>query len=158
MANNKFKITGFARFLIFLLIAAPTIFFGVTFLKGEDPMTLLKEQIAIFTGQAPAPVERPVETEKKKEKKVPEQESKTDDDLNHTQYNAQIKKLQDDIQLKDERIDKLYEENEQLRKELDKLRDGAEDVEDLRKQLDKRNKEMKDLQKTIDDIKNTIGK
>ena len=36
------RATGFTRFLLFLLIAAPLIFFGVSYARGEDPVGQIK--------------------------------------------------------------------------------------------------------------------
>lgn len=36
------KLTGFARILIFLLILLPALFFGVSYVKGENPMDTLR--------------------------------------------------------------------------------------------------------------------
>lgn len=37
------RITGFGRFLLFLLLAGPLIYFGVAYFKGEDPVGQLKD-------------------------------------------------------------------------------------------------------------------
>lgn len=36
---SKYKLTGCARFLIFFIIVAPLVYFGVTFYTGNDPMS-----------------------------------------------------------------------------------------------------------------------
>lgn len=38
----KFKVTGIARILIFLLLFLPALFFGVSYAKGEDPIANLR--------------------------------------------------------------------------------------------------------------------
>lgn len=35
---KKYKLTGFARFLIFFVIVTPLVYLGVNYFKGEDPI------------------------------------------------------------------------------------------------------------------------
>lgn len=42
---KKYKLTGCARFLIFLLIVAPLVFFGVSYFQGENPLGQVKDLI-----------------------------------------------------------------------------------------------------------------
>ena len=42
---KKYKLTGCSRFLIFFLILAPIIFFGVTYFQGENPIDTIKKAI-----------------------------------------------------------------------------------------------------------------
>jgi len=44
---GKFKITGFARFFIFLLVAAPLIYSGVSMFRGENPLESAKRDLGI---------------------------------------------------------------------------------------------------------------
>ena len=39
---KKYKLTGCARFFIFLVIFAPLVYFGVSYFKGEDPIAPFK--------------------------------------------------------------------------------------------------------------------
>lgn len=52
--KKKYRITGFARFLLFMLIALPLIYFGVTYYKGEDGAAPIR---ALFRADAPATTE-----------------------------------------------------------------------------------------------------
>lgn len=42
---KKYKLTGCARFLIFLVIFVPIVYFGVTFFRGENPIEPIKNAI-----------------------------------------------------------------------------------------------------------------
>ena len=42
MARPKTRATGFTRFFLFMLIALPLIYFGVSYARGEDGMANLK--------------------------------------------------------------------------------------------------------------------
>ena len=42
---KKYKLTGFARFFLFLIIFVPAVFFGVTYLKNENPSEVIKNAI-----------------------------------------------------------------------------------------------------------------
>ncbi|RMG84023.1 MAG: hypothetical protein D6714_08780 [Bacteroidetes bacterium] len=59
MARRKFRLTGFARFFLFLLIVTPLAFFGVTWWKtGQVPQSVNDIKSALTTEQtatAPAP-------------------------------------------------------------------------------------------------------
>ncbi len=46
---NRLKTTGFARFFIFLLIAAPVIYSGVALFNGENPIDSAKRDLGIST-------------------------------------------------------------------------------------------------------------
>ena len=56
---GKFKSTGFARFFMFLIIAAPLIYSGVAVFNGENPLESIKRDLGIETTvsneSAPAP-------------------------------------------------------------------------------------------------------
>lgn len=43
--SKKYKLTGCARFFIFLLIVAPIVYFAVSYFQGENPFTLLKDTV-----------------------------------------------------------------------------------------------------------------
>ncbi len=45
MAKSKYKITGFARFLIFMLFFAPLAYIGVSYYQGEDGIQNFKNLI-----------------------------------------------------------------------------------------------------------------
>jgi len=49
---GKFKITGFARFFIFLIIAAPLIYSGVSIFKGENPLDAIQRDLGIEIGSS----------------------------------------------------------------------------------------------------------
>lgn len=40
---NKYKLTGCARFLIFLVIVVPIVIVGVLYMKGGDPTKLFRD-------------------------------------------------------------------------------------------------------------------
>lgn len=42
---SKFKITGFARLLLFLLIFAPIAYFGASYINGENGISKLKDTL-----------------------------------------------------------------------------------------------------------------
>ncbi len=45
----KFKITGFSRFFMFLIFAAPLIYSGVALFNGENPLESAKRDLGIET-------------------------------------------------------------------------------------------------------------
>lgn len=42
---TKYKMTGCARFLIFLVVFLPLVYFGVTYFRGENPIEPIKQII-----------------------------------------------------------------------------------------------------------------
>lgn len=119
MARVKTQLTGFSRFLIFLIIAAPLIFFGVSYYKGEDPMQTLRDT---FGGNSTsAVVERPQAT------------PPTTSVPSETEVNGELAKMRDELAFKEKRITDLYRENEALKA---KLKRQEEEFADIRKQLD----------------------
>ena len=60
MARKRMRLTGFARFFLFLIIVIPATYFGVTYYKGEDGLQNLKDW---FQSQANPATEVPTEIE-----------------------------------------------------------------------------------------------
>ena len=84
MARKKFKLTGFARFLLVMIILAPLAFIGASYYNGEDGIENLKK---LFRGNfnfekkeiKVEPKEEPKEEGEKPETKETE-DGKPDDD------------------------------------------------------------------------------
>ena len=122
MARAKTQLTGFARFLIFLVIAAPLIFFGVSYYKGEDPLQTLQEafsQPEAEANEAPLPAPRG---------------EITPPPVSQTEINSEIAKLRDELDFKEKRITDLDRENEELKQQLQKQ---EADCAEVQSQLDK---------------------
>ena len=47
MAKRKLQLTAFSRFFLFLIIFLPSLFFGVSYLKGEDGVQTLKDMVGV---------------------------------------------------------------------------------------------------------------
>ncbi len=94
----KPRMTGFARFFIFLLIATPLAFFAASYINGEDGVQTLK---GLF-GKSD-------QTEQVKQDDTPKSDTKTD-------------RLSEELSTCQKRNDDLYEENIQLKKELKALK------------------------------------
>ncbi len=120
MARGTSQMTGFARFLIFLIIAAPLIFFGVTYYKGEDPIQTLQNAFAGKTEVAVAEPESP------KTVNVPK--------ASETAINSELAKLRDKMEFTEKRNSELYKENEELKSELEKK---ISELKEVQGQLDK---------------------
>ena len=138
MATRKIKLTGFARFLLVMIILAPLAFIGASWYNGEDGIENLKQ---IFKGNFNF-----VKKEKVVEKApdaAKEDESKA---LVNTpppskiEINSEIAKLQDELDFKNQKVDSLYKENASLKSELD-----AKD------------KELSEVKDQLEKIKNAIG-
>ena len=61
--RKKYKLTGFARFLIFMLFFAPLSYIGVSYYQGEDGLEKIKNLFnSLKTEQADITPETPVMT------------------------------------------------------------------------------------------------
>ena len=119
MARAKTQLTGFSRFLIFLIIAGPVIFFGVSYYKGEDPMQTLRDTFAQWN--------QPTE-------QVTEQPAEPDPATTETMVNSELAKLRDEMAFKERRITDLYRENEELKAAL---AEKEKELEEVKEQLDR---------------------
>ncbi len=117
MAKRKLQMTAFSRFFLFLIIFLPSLFFGVSYLKGEDPMHTLKELIGIETSES----------------SDNESNSTTTKPASETFVNGEVKRLQDELDEKERRLKDLYQENELLKKQAD---DAKAELEEVTKQLE----------------------
>ncbi|MEM9824015.1 MAG: hypothetical protein AAF985_23220 [Bacteroidota bacterium] len=130
MSGKKLKMTGFALFFLAMLIIAPLSFLGASYYNGQDGIQNLKELLGLT--EPSAQIERSVE-----EKPIATQPSKE-------YVNSQIKKLEDDLSEKEARVEKLYLENEELKKQL---ADKDQEINEVQKKYDS-------LKKKLDQIKN----
>lgn len=99
---RRLKLTGFARFLIFLLIATPLIYSGVSIYKGDHPLDSLKKDFGIDL--------RSNNTEQVDEREYDQSDSREIDDLQ-------------------ERIDFLRNKNEELEMENERLKSRIIELE-----------------------------
>ena len=131
MARAKTQLTGFSRFLIFLLIATPVIFFGVTTYKGEDPMQTLRDLVSGKT----TPTEQPAQpTSPANSPSTAEAPAAETAPMTEIEINGELAKLREENVFKDRRITDLYRENEELKAALkDKEAELQEAVEQLEK-------------------------
>ncbi len=111
MARKKFKMTGFARFFIAMLILAPLAYIGASYYNGEDGIENLKN---LFKGKISSGSGNEQETKQMDE--IPVQTNPADTDA------------------KDQRIQQLVEDNNKLKEELRQKTEELETVKaDLRK-------------------------
>ena len=83
--KNKYKITGFARLLIFMIFFAPIAYLGVSYYQGEDGIEKIK---SIYNGQSKESIETQIS---KKKKEIQELEIKlkaTQEDLSRLEKEA----------------------------------------------------------------------
>lgn len=115
MAKRKLQLTGFARLFLFLVIMIPSIFFGVSYAKGENGMQTIKD---LFGIEATSSNDKP-------------SFSNSNDE---TYSNGEIKRLNDELKEKENRLKELYQENESLKKAAD---DAKAELEVVKQKLEK---------------------
>lgn len=104
MASRRMKLTPFARFFIFLLFAAPLAYLGASYYNGEDGIAKIKSLL----GQA---TDHRTDSSEGEVADMPETVPS-----NHV---GTISRLQDDLKEKTARLERLYTENAQLKKDLE---------------------------------------
>ena len=111
---KRLKMTGFARFIIVMIILAPLAFIGASLYNGEDPVEKFNEIIG-ETGKVTQVVQQDQQT--------PEQ-----DRADVTSVSEQIKQLE-------QRIEQLENDNKELKRKLDEKDQEILYLKDQIKQL-----------------------
>lgn len=125
MAKSKFRLTGFARFLFMMIVLAPLAYMGASYYNGEDGIQNIKN---IFTGDGNiTEMAEPRQSE-------PAAQPTTRTTPSKEYVDSQVKKLSDDLAEKESRIEKLYLENEELKKQL---REKETELTEVQAQFDK---------------------
>ena len=85
----KYKVTGCARFFVFLVLFVPAVFFGAAYFRGENGVQIIKDFYHSIVGGGDKGEER--------QKGGTVEEAKDDE----------IKRLKEEIEEKDKEIEKL---------------------------------------------------
>ena len=85
----KYKVTGCARFFVFLVLFVPAVFFGAAYFRGENGVQIIKDFYHSIVGGGDKAVER--------QKGGTAEEAKDDEK----------KRLKEEIEEKDKEIEKL---------------------------------------------------
>ncbi|RMF24085.1 MAG: hypothetical protein D6765_12190 [Bacteroidetes bacterium] len=116
MPPKKFRLTGFARFLIFLLIATPLAYMGASYYNGEDGWANLKKLLGIESSAA-----TPSDTD----------EAVFDPSASDRDVRLENERLKSEIDSLNTRIEKLFTRVERL-EEL--LREKNRQLEEMKEQ------------------------
>ncbi len=131
MARKKFKLTGFARFLLVMIVLAPVAFIGASFYNGEDGIENLKQ---LFKGNFNFEKKEMVVEEEPEEEKTEESKALVNKAPSEVEINSQVAKLQDELDYKSQITDSLYKENATLKSQI-KAKD--EELTEVKSQLEK---------------------
>jgi hypothetical protein len=139
--NRKYQSTGFARFLLMLLIATPVAYICASYYTGKDGIAEIKSIIlpknkvaepAVAALPTPQPqVPTPIAAPSAPTPTVtppPVQPLMTIRDENIV--NSQVQKYKDEIALQQKRLDTLYLQNIALKKELVQKEERLRTVEE----------------------------
>jgi peptidoglycan hydrolase CwlO-like protein len=127
MARKKFKLTGFARFLLVMVVLAPLAFIGASYYNGEDGIENLKR---LFKGNFNFDKKEIVVDEEPKEEKNDESKALIDTAPSEVEINSQVAKLQDELDYKSQKVDSLYKENAVLKSEIEAKEKELREVKD----------------------------
>lgn len=106
MAKRKLKVTGFTRFILFLLIFSPIAFIIASYANGEDGIQKIKD----FVGEKVEQVSEQTSSAKTEKAAV--------DTVSLNECQSEIDKLAKRLDRRDAEIDKLQDEIESLKKQL----------------------------------------
>lgn len=99
----KYKVTGCARFFIFFIIFIPIVFFGAAYFRGENGMQIIKDNYhKIFGGK-----------------------ERTSASSGTAAETYPVEELQKQLNVANEKIEKLEQRVEEQEKEIDKLKAGG---------------------------------
>ena len=95
----KYKVTGCARFFLFLIIFIPVVFFGAAYIRGENGVQMIKDFYHKMTGR----------NHQQSNEKPDNDETYQVEDLKKELDNAkaEIKALKDEIEEKEKEIEAL---------------------------------------------------
>ncbi len=106
--RRKYKMTGFARFLIFLIMFTPLAYMGAAYYNGEDGIEKIKSFIENITS-SDEPSEKTVEAEVPREIKS---EEKVESETPAETKDVIIKNQEAEIKELEERLNKLEKQVE----------------------------------------------
>ncbi|MBK9106182.1 MAG: hypothetical protein IPL92_16820 [Saprospiraceae bacterium] len=94
----KYKVTGCARFFVFLVIFVPAVFFGAAYVRGENGMQIIKDFYHSIVGGSSVDKGAKEAEGVKEAERVKEAEGAKD---------KEIERLKKEIEAKDKEIEKL---------------------------------------------------
>ncbi len=100
----KYKVTGCARFFVFLVIFVPAVFFGAAYVRGENGVQIIKDFYHSIVGGSS------VDTGAKEAEEAKEAGGE--------------KEAKEALEAKDKEIARLKEEIKEKDKEIEKLKSG----------------------------------
>lgn len=125
MARKKFRVTGFTRFLLFLIIITPLAYFGVLFAKGEKMPSSLDEVIESFQKTTPVSSTKEESSTKPASSAVQDTEPKANststDSKDCEELEAELEDLEARYLRKSNKVDDLEAEVENLKKQIEFL-------------------------------------
>ncbi len=104
---RKARLTVFSRFIIMMLVVGPLAFLGASYYNGEDGVATIKDLFSKGSKEST--------TETRTNRTAP---SSTEADDNST---YKIRKLEEELEYKQKRLDEMYKENEALKQKVDEL-------------------------------------
>lgn len=128
MTRKKFKLTGFARFLLVMVVLAPLAFIGASLYNGEDGIENLKQ---LLKGNFNFEKKEIVVDEAPKEEKNEESKALVNTPPpSKVEINSEVAKLQDELNYKSQKVDSLYKENATLKSEIEAKDKELSEVKD----------------------------
>jgi len=115
MANRKFKMTAFARFIIIMLFAAPIAYMAASYYNGEDGIENIK---SLFQGNIPSI----------SQEDVVETTSIPTDAPSAADVNAEVARLNDELLAQDRALDSMHFENGELKLEIKEQREEIDQL------------------------------
>lgn len=120
--KRKYQSTGFARFLLMLLIATPVAYIGASYYTGKDGIAEIKSIFApkpTEVSPPPAPVTQQAPSVPSPVPVAPVPIVVTPPVLDENLIDSQVQKYKDEITIQQKRLDTLYLQNIALKKSIE---------------------------------------
>jgi len=104
---RKARLTVFSRFIIMMLIVGPLAFLGASYYNGENGVETIKDLFNQGNKES---------TTATRTNRTEPSSTEADDKATY-----KIRKLEEELEYKQKRLDEMYKENEALKQQVDKL-------------------------------------
>ena len=109
MANRPFRVTGFTRFFLVMLLVAPLAYIGANYYNGQDGVEKFKRLLHLDSAKPTVNTELPAsDSEIIRVNEAPSSKAMQEEN----------RKLKEELEFKSKRNDELYRENEELKRKL----------------------------------------
>lgn len=115
MTRKKFRLTGFARFFLIMIVLAPLAFIVASYYNGENGIENFKN---LFKGKFNFG-KNEIQKETTNDESTDESKALVNQAPSEIEINSQVAKLRDELDFKNQKVDSLYKENAALKAQIE---------------------------------------